>query len=131
MRLPLLSLFPLLAALLGAAAHAAETNASGPEGYPTAERVAYVQACMRQHPGAAYEMLNKCSCTIDAIARAVTLDDFTTMSTIANAMTIGGERGGSLRDNETLQPQIKRFRELQAQAKRGCFINVDAAAAAR
>ena len=41
--------------------------------YPTAERVVYVQACMRQHPGGYYEMLNKCSCVIDRIARALPL----------------------------------------------------------
>jgi hypothetical protein len=37
-------------------------------------------------------------------------------------MSIGGERGNDLRDNETLKPQVKRFRELQAQAQKRCFI---------
>jgi hypothetical protein len=126
MRLSLLS-----SLLLSAAALPALAQAPDPAGYPTVDRVLYVQECMRQHPGPFFEMINKCGCTIDTIAREVTYDDFTTMSTIANAMTIGGERGSTMRDNESLQPQIKRFRELQTKAKRSCFINPDAPAPAR
>ena len=44
------------------------------------------------------------------------------MSTVINAMSIGGERGGSIRDNATVEPQIKRYRELQAKGRRRCFI---------
>lgn len=90
--------------------------------YPTAQRVLYVQECMAAHPGNHYEMVSKCSCAIDAMAEQVPYDDFVTMSTIANALTIGGERGGSLRDNETLKPDVKRFRDLQAKVKKSCFI---------
>lgn len=104
----------------------AQAATPDPAGYPTLERVLYVQECLRAHPGPAFEMLSKCSCALDAVAREVSYDDYTTMSTIANAMSIGGERGGTLRDNETLKPEVKRFRELQTKAKRSCFINVDA-----
>lgn len=90
--------------------------------YPTSERVIYVEACMHDHPGGHYEMLNKCSCVIDAIARDVPFDDYVTMSTAANANTIGGERGSYIRDVEPLQVQIRRFRQLQAQARQGCFL---------
>ena len=90
MRTPLLSVLAFAAALLARPVAAADTATVSPEGYPTADRVTYVQACMRQHPGAAFEMLSKCSCTLDAIARELSYDDFTTLSTIANAMSIGG-----------------------------------------
>lgn len=90
--------------------------------YPTTERVNYVMTCMRDHPGPHYEMLNKCSCVIDTLARRVKLDDFVSMSTAANANSIGGERGAYIRDTATLQAQIRRFRELQAQARKACFI---------
>jgi hypothetical protein len=93
--------------------------------YPTADRVVYVQACMREHPGGHYEMLNKCSCVLDTIAREVPYDDYVTMSTAANATSIGGERGSYIRDTETLQVQIRKFRELQAGAKKGCFIALE------
>lgn len=90
--------------------------------YPTAERVNFVMACMRDNPGPHYEMINKCSCTIDALARDVSLDDFVAMSTATNANSIGGERGSYIRDSEGLQVQIRKFRDLQIAAKQGCFI---------
>ena len=91
--------------------------------YPTADRVTYVEECMRQHPGSSYEMLNKCSCAIDRLARDISHDDFVTMSTATNATTIGGERGNIIRDTQVMQDQIKRFRTLQSTAKKSCFIN--------
>lgn len=90
--------------------------------FPTAERVLYVQDCVKNNPGPHFEMINKCSCALDTLAREVKYDDYVTMSTIVNAMSIGGERGNDLRDNETLKPQVKRFRELQAQAQKACMI---------
>jgi len=92
--------------------------------FPTVDRVLYVQECVRQHPGPHYEMVNKCSCALDALAREISFDDYTSMSTATNANSIGGERGNTIRDTEQLQTQIKRFREVQAKAKAGCFINV-------
>jgi hypothetical protein len=98
-------------------------NAALADGFPTVDRVLYVQECMRAHPGPHYEMVNKCSCALDALASKVGFDDYVAMSTAANATTIGGERGSSIRDNEPLQAEIKRYRELQTQVKSGCFIN--------
>jgi hypothetical protein len=95
--------------------------------YPTVERVLYVQACMRDNPGGHYEMLNKCSCVIDRIASEVPFDQFEEMSTAAKATSIGGERGSYIRDVEGLQVQIRKFRQLQAQARKSCMIGGDAA----
>lgn len=96
--------------------------------YPTAARVEYVQACMRDHPGSYYEMLNKCSCVLDRLAAQVPYDDFVNMSTATNANSIGGERGNTIRDTEPLQKQIREFRKLQSTAREGCFISPTAAA---
>jgi hypothetical protein len=90
--------------------------------FPTAERVIYVQDCVKNNPGPHFEMINKCSCALDALAREIKYDDYVTMTTIVNAMSIGGERGNNLRDNEPLKPQVKRFRDLQAQAHKRCLI---------
>lgn len=90
--------------------------------YPTSERVIYVESCMRENPGGHYEMLNKCSCVIDRIARELPFDDYVTMSTATNALTIGGERGSAIRDVEPLQVQIRKFRQLQANARKSCMI---------
>jgi hypothetical protein len=91
--------------------------------FPTVDRVLYVQDCMRAHPGTQYEMTSKCSCALDALAKDIKYDDYVTMSTVSKAMSIGGERGASIRDVPSLEPQLKRYRELQAKAEKGCFIN--------
>lgn len=92
--------------------------------FPTNERVLYVQECLRDHPGNPFEMISKCSCALDRLAAEVKFDDFLTMSTAAKANSIGGERGGYIRDAEILQKEIRRFRDLQNRAKAACFINV-------
>ncbi len=90
--------------------------------FPTVDRVLYVQECMRANPGPHYEMVNKCSCALDRLAAEVKFDDYVTMVTVVNAMSIGGERGNELRDNETVKPQIARYREVQARVQKACFI---------
>jgi hypothetical protein len=112
-RLSILALAPCIAF----AATAAQAN-----DFPTVDRVLYVQDCMRAHPGPQFEMTNKCACALDALARDVKYDDYVAMSTVAKAMSIGGERGGAIRDAPSLAPQVKRYRELQAQAEKSCFI---------
>jgi hypothetical protein len=91
--------------------------------FPTVDRVLYVQECMRAHPGPTFEMTTKCSCALDAIASSVKYKDYVTMSTITKALSIGGERGGAIRDVPSYEPEIKRLRELQAKAEKGCFIS--------
>ena len=107
---------------LASAALLALSGVAAANDFPTVDRVLYVQECMKANPGPQFEMVNKCSCALDAIAREVKYDDFVNMQTIVNAISIGGERGGELRDNETIKPQIKRYRELQAKVQQGCFI---------
>ena len=122
---PMTRFAPSVHCLLLAAA-ALLSSAAQAHDYPTSARVVYVQACMRDHPGPHYEMLNKCSCTVDALARDLTYDDFVTMDTIANANSIGGERGNEIRDTESLQVQARKFRQLQIAAKKSCLINLEA-----
>lgn len=108
----------LLSTALAAFAGSAHAN-----DYPTADRVFYVQACVAQHPGSHFEMVSKCSCALDKLAADVPFAEFENMQTATNANSIGGERGNAIRDVETAQAQIKRFRTLQAAAKKSCFIN--------
>ena len=114
-RSPTLSAAVLAALLIGSgAAHAND--------FPTSARVLYVEDCIRAHPGPYFEMVNKCSCAVDAFAAEVSYDEFTTMQTISNGMSIGGERGGAIRDVPTLQPELKKYRTLQAKVQKACFI---------
>jgi hypothetical protein len=92
--------------------------------FPTNERVLYVHECMRNNPGPHFEMVSKCSCALDKVASEVKFADYESMATVTNAVSIGGERGGTLRDNELLKPQVKRLRDLQAKARDACFIGM-------
>jgi hypothetical protein len=107
---------PLFLALLAGAAAASAND------FPTVERVLYVNDCMRTHPGPAFEMISKCSCALDRLAEQVKYDDYVNMTTVVNAVSIGGERGGELRDNETIKPQLARWRELQAKVQKACML---------
>jgi hypothetical protein len=102
--------------LLAAAASAQAND------FPTVDRVLYVQECVRNNPGPHYEMINKCSCALDRLSTEVKFADYVNMTTIVNAVSIGGERGGQLRDNETVKPQIARYRDLQSKVRKACFI---------
>jgi hypothetical protein len=113
----------LLPFLAVAAAGLATAPAFAANDYPTSARVLYVQECIAAHPGHSnFEMVSKCSCALDAMAADTPYDDYVSMWTIVNARTIGGERGGQLRDNSSLDAPAKRYRELQAQAAKGCFL---------
>ncbi|MCR5868845.1 hypothetical protein [Aquincola sp. J276] len=109
---------PLAALLLATAAGAASAN-----DFPTVERVLYVQECVATHPGPQYEMVNKCACAVDALARDLKFDDYVTLSTAAKATSIGGERGSYIREAPAMQKDIKRYKELQTKAEKSCFLS--------
>lgn len=120
-------MFPSAAAALAAAfGLLGATPARAAHDYPTLERVRFVQECMAEHKGGTFEMTSKCVCVVDALAQELSLEDFISLSTAQKATTIGGERGGYIRDSEALQDNIKRWRALQRKVKTACFINVDA-----
>lgn len=111
-----------LTAVSGAASAQTQAGAGHLAEYPTVDRVLYVQECMRSHPGPHYEMVNKCACALERLAGELPFDDYVSLSTAANATSIGGERGGVIRDSEALQADVRRYRTLQAKVKKSCFI---------
>ena len=90
--------------------------------FPTADRVQFVLECMRDHTGGEFELLNKCSCTVDRLAEQYKYDDFVEAQTMAKAVTIAGERGSTLRDNEDAQKAARRYRATVKDAGNGCFL---------
>jgi hypothetical protein len=109
--------------LAAAISSACAQTAPADTGYPTADRVVFVQACMRDNPnGGYYEMVNKCSCALDTIARQLSFDEFTTMETATNANSISGERGSYIRDTDELQKLIRKYRGIKADAFKACFV---------
>jgi hypothetical protein len=104
-------------ALLLATPLAAATN-----DFPTRARVEFVLGCMQQSKEAPAESMYKCSCTIDAIAAKVRYSEWVDLSTVANGITIAGERGGVMRDMKDGRKLIDTYRKLQESARKQCFL---------
>src|SRR5207248_9213602 len=81
--------------------------------FPTRARVEFVLTCMRESKAPQQESMYKCSCAIDAIAEKVDYNTWVDLSTVANATTIAGERGGVVRDMKDGRKLIASYRELQ------------------
>ena len=90
--------------------------------FPTAGRVEFVLECMRDHTGGQFELLNKCSCTVDRLAARYKYNDFVEAQTMAKSVTIAGERGSTMRDNEDAQKAAKRYRAAVTEAGHACFL---------
>jgi hypothetical protein len=104
----------LLAVMASSLAHAND--------FPTRARVEFVLDCMRESKASAEESMYKCSCAIDEIAAKVDYSTWVDMSTVSNGITIAGERGGVMRDMKDGRKIAASYRELQAEAKKRCFI---------
>jgi hypothetical protein len=91
--------------------------------FPTQARVEFVLNCMRESKGSQQESMYKCSCAIDEIASKVDYATWVDLSTVANGITIAGERGGVMRDMKDGRKIAASYRELQAAAKKHCFLN--------
>ena len=107
----------LLLSLLLAAPLAAAAN-----DFPTRARVEYVIACMQESKEPPTEAMYKCSCAIDAIAAKVSYDEWVNLSTVANGITMAGERGGELRDLKDGRKIASTYREMQEAARKHCFL---------
>ena len=95
---------------------------SAANNFPTADRVEFVLECMRDHTGGEFELLNKCSCVIDRLAEKYKYDAFVEAQTLAKSVTIAGERGAALRDNDEAQKGARKYRDTLAAASRACFL---------
>lgn len=91
--------------------------------YPTHERVIYAIQCINRH-GGGQDLVYKCSCAIDRMARQYSYEEFVDMQTATNAITMAGERGGELRDNDSVRANAKRYRQSEAAALHSCGIVV-------
>ena len=90
--------------------------------FPTAARVQFVLECMRDHKGGEFELLNKCSCAIDRLAKKYKYDTFVEEETMSKSVTIAGERGSTMRDNDEAQKEARKYRAAVLDAGRACFL---------
>ena len=119
----------LIAALvlaLSASAFAAKPKAKATpkiNNYPTLDRVQYVLECAQNYPDKVHqEMIYKCSCAIDEIAKQISYDDFINDWTSSKAITIAGDRG-AIREHQMVKGMVKEFKDVQAKAQKICLFN--------
>ena len=90
--------------------------------FPTAARTEFVLDCMSERGGGRFELLHKCSCVVDRLAEQYRYDDFVEAQTMAKSVTIAGERGSTLRDNEDAQKEARKYRAAVVAANQACFL---------
>lgn len=89
--------------------------------YPTVDRVQYVQECAQNYPDKPHqEMIYKCSCALDEIAKRINYENFVDAWTSSKAITIAGERG-AIREHQMVKGFAKQFKDVQAAAQKICL----------
>ena len=88
--------------------------------FPTSARAEYVFACMSTN-GQSREMLDKCSCSVDAIAELMTYEEYVDAETAVRMRLMSGERTAMFRDVEWVNKKVEKLRTAQAEAEIRCF----------
>ena len=113
-----------VALALSASAFAAKPKAKAKvNNYPTLDRVQYVLECVQNYPDKVHqEMIYKCSCAIDEIAKQISYDDFINDWTASKAISIAGDRG-AIREHQMVKGMVKQFNDVQGSAQKTCLFN--------
>lgn len=88
--------------------------------YPTVARADYVFACMSSN-GETREILEKCSCSIDHIARLLPYESYVRAETILRTVQVGGEKVAPLRASARHKAMVADMRRAQIEADILCF----------
>lgn len=90
--------------------------------FPTTDRVEFVLECLYRHKDVPqYEMIYKCSCSVDKIAEKYKYDDYVTASTAARDQGVQGEIGGLFRDPADIKKMAKEYNQIKAESEKACF----------
>ena len=92
--------------------------------FPTLDRVDQVLTCMRAHGGQTLDNLYACSCAVDAVAAALSYDDFVEATTFKGFKSMPGERGGLFRESARGRKLVQRLEDAEERAARSCFMGV-------
>jgi len=88
--------------------------------YPTATRADYVFGCMQTN-GRNREVLMRCSCSIDEIARILPFDKYETAETLMSVGLRGGENADWLIHSPQNKKKIDELKLAQVEAEILCF----------
>ena len=108
----------LIVALPGGAF--AQSMADQLNDYPTAARAEYVFACMATN-GQTRTALERCSCSIDAIAAILPFADYEAGETVLRMRQTTGERSSLFRAPGLMTDKVAVLRRAQAEAEILCF----------
>jgi len=103
-----------LAALLVGPAQADEND------YPTDARADYVFGCMAAN-GQTREALEKCSCSLDAMAAILPYDKYVQASTILSMRQGIGQRTTAFKSTKMFDDRVADLRRAQAEAEIRCY----------
>ncbi len=110
-----------IAALAAAGfAHAAVAVEVPANDYPTAARADYVFACMQVN-GQTHDALDKCSCSIDAVAAVLPYAQYEAAQTIMSVAQRPGDNAEVFRSYPPYVEQIKNLRRAQVEGELRCF----------
>ena len=88
--------------------------------YPTVDRAEYVFACMATN-GQTPTALERCSCSIDAIAAILPFADYEAGETVLRMRQTTGERSSLFRAPGLMTDKVAVLRRAQAEAEISCF----------
>lgn len=109
-----------LVAAGGAAAIGEETTTSAVlNDYPTVTRADYVYGCMLVN-GQGRDVLEKCSCSIDAIASVLPYQEYEEAETIMSVRQRGGESVAFMYA-PAMQEKVKNLKRAQVEGEIRCF----------
>lgn len=109
----------LLAAALAATVLAAPGRAEEND-YPTDARADYVFGCMAAN-GQTREALEKCSCSLDALASILPYDKYVQASTILSMRQGIGQRTAAFKATKMFDDKVAELRRAQAEAEIRCY----------
>ncbi|MES9863120.1 MAG: hypothetical protein ABW157_02015 [Candidatus Thiodiazotropha sp. LLP2] len=89
--------------------------------YPTSAKVDYVIGCMASN-GQSHEMMQKCSCSIDLIEKAIPYNEYVHISTLLSLqqMSTAG-RNAVYKSSVWSQKAVAKLRDVQADSTLRCF----------
>lgn len=120
MRMHLFATCVIAAAAAGLTAGASGAVELPANDYPTSARADYVFACMQTN-GQTREALDKCACSIDAVAALLPYAEYEQAETIMSVRQKGGESVAMFNSFAPLLEKVKNLKRAQVEAELRCF----------
>jgi len=110
----------IVALLGGGAVAAAETPQLPNNDYPTVARADYVFACMQVN-GQTRDALERCACSIDAIAALLPYEKYEEAETVMRVRQRGGKNASMFLSTPQLRAKVDDLKRAQIEAELRCF----------